>query len=94
MNKQQREDCDRLDKFMETMILQNFHCQTRTKSIAKTSEGYSMRRYCSASNCHVAWTLLINIQTGVGSIYCSKKCGHHITDKQLSMIYDKNRFII
>jgi hypothetical protein len=84
MNKQQREECDRLDKFMETMIIQNFQIQTRTKLIAKTNEGYSMRRYCATSHCHVAWTLLINIHTGVGSIYCPKKCGHLLAEKKLS----------
>jgi hypothetical protein len=59
MTQKQRAETDRLDKFMETLIIQNFDNMTRTKSIAKTPLGYSVRRYCATRGCTIAWTLNI-----------------------------------
>ena len=59
MTPKQRTETDRLDKFMETLIIQNFDNITRTKSVAKTPQGYSVRRYCATKSCTVAWTLNI-----------------------------------
>lgn len=85
MSQEQRKEIDILDKFMEGEIIRNFYFKTRTNSTAKIVDGYSIRRYCSAKACTVAWSLNINIKTGEGTIFCSKKCAHLISAKGRSI---------
>ena len=58
MNKDQKEECDRLIEYTENLIIKELGHKSTFTAISKTITGYTIYRSCT-KGCHSRWTIYV-----------------------------------
>jgi hypothetical protein len=77
LNKDQNDENDLIKKLSERLIADNFHRNPTFNYILKTSNGYTITRFCIIKHkVDCTWNIYINIDKNEAILTCNKECEH------------------
>ena len=87
LNTEEKEEYDKMKKLSEHLFIDNFNRNPTFRSIAKTCNGYTIKRTCFKLRKHDCfWYIKININTNEAILTCNKDCHHTNPKKRKSII--------